>query len=102
MGGQMPNCCTYCFLCGSPTTDQINCVAPHQQFRSTKATRQQANISTSLQVKQQQSELNEDVQHLQNTPLIQNLNITPEEIVWAANAVTSRSFAGLKKLGMCS
>ena len=55
-----------------------------------------------LQVKKQWSELNEDAQHLQNTPLVKNLNITAEEIIWAANVVTSRTFAGLKKLGMYS
>ena len=67
-----------------------------------KTKHQQVNLMSRLQVKKQWSEVNEDAHHLQETPLIKNLNITAEEMIWAANVVTSRTFAGLKKLGMYS
>ena len=53
-------------------------------------------------MQKQRSDYAEDIQHLQDARLIKNLNISPEEIIWAANAVTSRSFSGEKKLGMCT
>ena len=52
-----------------------------------------------VQVEQQWTDLRQDIQALLKAPLVIDQQITPEDLVWASDVVTSRSFAGAKRLG---
>ena len=52
-----------------------------------------------MQVKQQLLDTEQDFDRLQNTPLVTSLDITLEDLIWASDIVTSRSFAIPKQLG---
>ena len=52
-----------------------------------------------MKVAEQWSELYRDIQALHSTPLVAELHITPEDLIWATDVVISRSFAGPKQLG---
>lgn len=52
-----------------------------------------------LQIKQQLSDIKDDYSRLQSTALAQELDITLQDLIWASDMVTSRSFAFPKQLG---
>ncbi len=52
-----------------------------------------------LQVKRQLSDIKDDYDSLQSTRLVTDLDITLEDLIWASDMVTSRSFAFPKQLG---
>lgn len=52
-----------------------------------------------LQVKQELSDTESDYDRLQNTPFVTSLDVTLDDLIWAADMSNSRSFAIPKDLG---
>ena len=56
-------------------------------------------VRTLMQTKDQLADIKRDFASLQSTSLVSDLNISLEEVIWASDMVTSRSFAFQKQLG---
>ena len=52
-----------------------------------------------IQTKDQLADIKRDFASLETTSLVPDLNISLEEVIWASDMVTSRSFAFQKQLG---
>ena len=55
-----------------------------------------------LQIKQQLADIKDDYSRLQSTSFATQLDVTLQDLVWASDMVTSRSFAFPKQLGAIS
>ena len=56
-------------------------------------------LSVALQIKQQLADITDDYRRLQSEPLANDLDITLQDLIWASDIVTSRSFVFPKQEG---